>query len=89
MSARRNQDATIEFEAINNVDGGYPHPPHPIPKGLSASRCAYGVSQMTYLAALIVFSMAVVIATYIHKDTEAVQKIADFLIFKTNSTQLR
>jgi hypothetical protein len=87
MSARRIEEPSIEFVPINRVDGRYPHPPHPIPPELSGSRCAYAVSQVTYLAALVIFSIIVVIATYLHKDTEAVQKLMDYLISKANSTQ--
>jgi hypothetical protein len=87
MSARRAEEASIEFEPINRVDGRYPYPPHPIPPELSGSRCAYGLSQLTYVAAIIIFSIVVLLATYLHKDTEAVQKLMDYLIFRSNSTQ--
>jgi hypothetical protein len=85
----KSEQATIEFEPLNRVDGRCPPQPQPIPAELRKSRCAYGVSQLTYIAALVIISIAALMATYIHKDTQAVQKIVDYLLSKSNSTQLR
>ena len=77
---------TIYMAEVDNEDpDGLPRQPNRLPKGLDASRLAYGMSQCSWLAGLSIFCLTLLFLNWGESHKEIVGFITSFVSAKNNS----